>query len=296
MEPITADDLILFAAIVEQGSLVATADQLNIPKATLSRRLAHLEEQVGQRLLIRTTRRMVVTEFGQSLLEYAQRISEEVATVQDFIQSHALQPRGVLRLSMVDDYAKHHLSHAIASFIERYPAIQLEIDLSARRVDLIGERFDLAIRMGPLEDDSTLVARQIDTYRFGLYASPIYLALHPAPQHPDALRHHRAIRLLNDEGQIVPWRLLRGREQWEGVPSGQIALNSMSLIQQLVLEGAGIGLLPRRFTEADQVAGRLVALLPEWEPPAAPAWAVMPTRRYLPSKTRLFLDHIQQFK
>ena len=292
---ISADDLILFATIVEQESLVRAADQLGMPKATVSRRLSNLESALGQRLLIRTTRRLTLTDFGQEFLDHSRRVAEEVSTVQDFVRSQDIQPRGRLRVSMPGDYAKVHFSRAIATFIDAYPEIQLDLDLSSRRVDLIGERFDLAIRMGDLDNDATLVARKIDEQSMALYASPIYLALHPAPKHPDDMERHTSVRLLSVRGTAVPWKLMRGKEVWEGVPPGRLTLNSPDMIQQLLLDGAGIGALPDLFVSSDVKSGRLVRVLPKWCFPSVPAWAVMPTRRFLPTKTRVFLDHIERF-
>ncbi|MCE9550998.1 MAG: LysR family transcriptional regulator [Betaproteobacteria bacterium] len=292
---ISADDYILFAAIVEQESLVRAAEHLGMPKATVSRRLTNLEAALGQRLLLRTTRRLTLTDFGQEFLDHCRRIAEEVSTTQDFLRSQDVQPRGRLRVSMPGDYARHYFSRAISTFIEIYPEIQLDLDLTSRRVDLIGERFDLAIRMGTLENDSTLVARKIDELGFSLYASPIYLALHAAPQHPDELEHHAAVRLLSARGSAVSWKLIRGKDVWEGVPRGRLTLNSPDMIQQLLLDGAGIGALPNYFATEDVRHKRLVRILPKWCLPAVPAWAVMPMRRYLPAKTRAFLAHLEQF-
>ena len=238
---LSADDYILFATIVEQESLVRAAEYLSMPKATVSRRLANLEATLGQRLLIRTTRRLTLTEFGQEFLDHCRRVAEEVAATEDFVRSRDAQPHGRLRVSMPGDYARQHFSRAIATFIETYPEIQLDLDLTARRVDLIGEQFDLAIRMGALEDDATLVARKIDEQCFGLYASPIYLALNPSPLHPKELEHHSAVRLLTARGSAAPWHLTHDKAVWEGVPPGRLTLNSPDMIQQLLLDGAGIG-------------------------------------------------------
>jgi DNA-binding transcriptional LysR family regulator len=291
---ISADDLILFATIIEQQSLVRAAEQLCMPKATVSRRLANLEALLGQRLLIRTTRRLTLTEFGQEFLEHSRRVAEEVATAQDFVRSQDAQPRGHLRISMPDDYARQRLSRVIATFIAAYPEVQIDLDLSSRRVDLIGERFDLAIRMGALDDDATLVARKIDEQRFGLYASPIYLGLHPAPRHPDELMQHVSVRMLSARGTPISWKLICGKETWEGVPPGPLAMSSPNVIQQLLLDGVGIGALPERSAAEDVRLKRLIPVLEKWSLPVVPAWAVMPMRRYLPAKTRAFLEHIEQ--
>lgn len=292
---LSADDMILFASIIEQGGLARAAARLGMPRATVSRRLAQLESALGQRLLLRTTRRLALTEYGQEFLDHCRRVSEEVGNLHDFVHSRELEPRGHLRVSMPGDYARHNCSRAIATFIDAYPQIELDLDLSSRRVDLIGERYDLAIRMGALDDDATLVARKIDEQQFGLYASPIYLALHPAPRHPDELAHHSAVRLLAVNGSTVTWRLTYGKTVWEGVPPGRLSANSPDMIQQLLLEGAGIGALPVGFAVEDVRRKRLVQVLPKWVQPSVPAWAVMPMRRYPPYKTRMFLDHLQRF-
>lgn len=292
---ISADDYLLFAAIAEQGSMVRAAEHLSMPKATVSRRLTNLEAALGQRLLLRTTRRLTLTEFGQEFLEHCRRVAEEVSSTQDFVRSQEERPRGRLRVSMPSEYAKQNFSRAFATFIETYPDIQLDLDLTSRRVDLIGERFDLAIRMGTLDSDATLVARKIDEQKFGLYASPIYLALHPAPKHPDDLQHHAAVRLMSSRGTAVAWKLVCGKALWEAVPPGRLTLNSMDVIKQLLLDGAGIGALPDRFAADEMRLKLLVRVLPEWCLPAVPAWAITPMRRYLPAKTRALLTHLDQF-
>jgi DNA-binding transcriptional LysR family regulator len=290
---ISPEDFLLFAAIAEEGSLVRAAESLDMPKATVSRRLSNLESALGQQLMVRTTRRQSLTDFGQAFLEQCQRVAEEVEAANDFARSQERQPRGRLRVSMPGDYAQRQLTGAIATFVEQYPEVQLDLDLTSRRVDLIGEHFDLVIRMGELANDSTLVARKIDEQNFGLYASPIYLALHASPPQPDDLMTHSCVRLLSARGTAIPWKLMNGKKVWEQVPPGKLTLNSPGVIQQLLLDGAGIGALPDRFAEPDVRAHRLVRVLPDWHFPSVPAWAVMPTRRYMPAKTRAFLEHIQ---
>lgn len=290
---ISPEDMLLFAAVAEAGSLVRAAERLSMPKATVSRRLSNLEAGLAQQLMVRTTRRLTLTDFGQAFLEQCQRVAEEVEAASDFARSQERQPRGRLRVSMPGDYAQLRLAGAIATFVERYPEVQLDLDLTSRRVDLVGEQFDMVIRMGGLGNDATLVARKIDEQVFGLYASPIYLGLHPAPPEPSELMAHHCVRLMSAHGTAVPWKLMRGEEVWEAQPPGRLTVNSPGVIQQLLLDGVGIGALPQHFAERDVRSGCLVRVLPEWHFPPVPAWAVMPTRRYLPVKTRAFLEHIR---
>lgn len=292
---ISADDCILFATIVEHENMARAAEHLGMPKATVSRHLSNLEAALKQRLLLRSTRSLTLTEFGHEFIGHCRRVAEDVATAQDFVRSQEIQPHGRLQVSMPGDYAKRHFSSAIATFIESYPEIQLDLHLSSRRVDLIGEGFDLAIRMGTLGNDVNLVVRKIDELTFSLYASPTYLAHHPAPKHPDDLKHHAAVRLLSSEGTSIPWKLTHGKEVWDEVPQGRITVNAPDMIQQLLLDDAGIGALPDRFAAEDLRLNHLVRVLPEWLLPSFPAWAVMPMRRYLPTKTRAFLSHLEQF-
>ncbi len=292
---ICADDYILFATIVEQESMVRAAEFLGMPKATVSRRLTNLEAALKQRLLLRTTRSLTLTEFGQEFLDHCRRVAEDVTSAQDFVRNREVQPRGRLRVSMPGDYAKRHFSSAIATFIEAYPEIQLDLHLSSRRVDLIGEGFDLAIRMGTLANDANLFARKIDELSTCLYASPAYLATHPAPNHPDDLKHHATVRLMTSQGTAIPWKLMCGKDVWDNVPQGQITANAPDMIQQLLLDGAGIGVLPDRFAAEDVRLKHLVQVLPEWLLPSIPAWAVTPMRRYLPTKTRSFLSHLERY-
>lgn len=293
---ISADDLILFSTIAEQGSLVRAADYLGLPKATVSRRLTNLEAKVCQKLMIRTTRRLTLTEFGQEFMEHCLRVAEESAAAIDFIRSQEAKPRGRLRVSMPNEYGMlFPLAHAIATFIKQYPEIRLEMDFSSRRVDLIGEHFDLAIRMGQLDNSATLVARKIGELRVALYASPIYLGMNPPPNSPEELMQHNVLRLSSADGRALPLKLHRDKQDWAGSPSGNIMLNSPAMIQQLVLDGVGIGILPIVVANEFAQAGQLVRILPDWDMLAVSAWAVMPTRKYLPSKTRTFLRHLEEY-
>ena len=170
------NDLLIFAQVAELGSFSRAADRLGLPKSTVSRRLSALEQGLGERLLWRTTRRQTLTEFGQLLLDHARQVAAEVQAVAALSAHRSAAPSGRLRVSMPSDFANLVLTEPIAAFVALHPGIQLELDLSARRVDLLGEGFDLALRIGALSDDGLLAARRLTVLSSGLYASPQYLA------------------------------------------------------------------------------------------------------------------------
>ena len=149
------NDLLLFARVADDGSFSRAAEHLGLPKSTVSRRVAALETQLGERLLLRTTRKLTVTDFGRSVLEHAHQMVTEVEAASQLAQNRQVRPSGRLRVSMPSDFATVVMGALLAEFIDKYAEISLEVDLSARRVDLIGENFDVAIRMGQLPDDAT---------------------------------------------------------------------------------------------------------------------------------------------
>jgi len=287
------NDLLLFARIADTGSFSRAAQRLGLPKSTVSRRLAALESHLGERLLLRTTRKLTVTDFGHTVLEHARQVASEVEAAESLAQHRQIEPAGRLRVSMPSDFANIVLPQVLTEFIARYPSITLEVDLTARRVDLIGENFDCAIRMGDLADDATLAARRMAVFSHGVYASPDYLKRRGVPPEPEALMEHDALRLLLLTGEPAPWVLTRGEARWEGIPPGRATANSPELLIRLAHQGAGIAIAADHFVEPYVRAGELVHVLAGWKPPVATAWAVFPGRRLMPARTRAFLDALQ---
>lgn len=289
------NDLLLFAQIAEAGSFSAAACRCDIPKATLSRRIAALEGILGERLFLRTTRHLTITEFGSGILEHARRLQEEAEAITAYAQYRQAAPRGRLRVTMPSDFAEWILGPLILQFTAECPEVKLELDLSPRRVDLIGEQFDLAIRLAvQLPDDATLVARRLLDMHGGLYASPAYLDRFGRPNHPDALHQHTALQLIGSDGNTQSWHLQHSdKTHWNGLPKGPLAANSVALLRNLAMHGLGIAGLSERYAADLLAEGRLVRVLPEWHLPSITAWAVMPGRRLIPARTRAFLDVMQ---
>jgi len=288
-----ANDLLLFARVADEGSFTRAAERLGLPKSTVSRRVAAMEAALGERLLLRTTRKLSLTDFGHSVLEHAHQVVAEVEAATQLAQNRQIQPSGRLRVSMPSDFVTVVISTLLATFIDKYKEISLELDLTSRRVDLIGENFDVAIRMGDLTDDASLAARRLAVFSTSLYASPHYLARRGTPSEPEALMEHDALRLLQRNGEPMPWVMIRDDQRWEGIPPGRATANSPELLIRLARAGAGIASVSDHFVEPYVRIGELVPVLADWSLPLVPAWAVFPGRRLMPARTRVFLDALQ---
>lgn len=292
---LTANDLILFAHVIDAGSFSRAAERIDLPKSTLSRRITQLENQLGERLLTRSTRKLTITDFGERILEHARRLLEETEAARSLALHRQVVPQGVLRVSLPPEFRELSVVTLIQRFHQDYPQVRLELDLSARRVDLIAERFDVAVRIaGRLPDDSTLIARQVATLRNALYASPSYLAQHGTPKTPADLLQHVGLIVIPSSGDAQPWQLTRGSERWEGTPENMISSNALGLQQELAAEGMGIVGLSERFARSHVESGKLVPVLKEWSLPTVTAWCVMPGRRLLPERTRAFVELFKQ--
>ena len=293
-----ANDLLLFARVVDEGSFSRAAEKLGLPKSTLSRRITGLEAQLGERLLLRTTRKLSVTDFGHAVLLHAHQVTAEVESTMALAQHRQVEPSGRLRVSMPNDLANEVLGQLLADFIAKYPAITLELDLSARRVDLIAENFDVAIRMGDLPDDATLAARRLALFSVGLYAAPGYLEKRGVPFEPEALMEHDSLRILSRSGEPALWSLSRSidskTESWQGSPPVRASANSPDTLIHLARQGLGIVMTTDHFAAKLVASGDLLQVLGDWTLPTIAAWAVFPGRRLMPARTRVFLDALQE--
>lgn len=285
-------DLALFAWVVEEGSFSKAAERLDVPTSTVSRRISMLETRLGERLITRTTRKMVVTDYGEAVLRHAQQIVAELEAVHDLTEHRQAAPAGQLRISMPGDFTQDMIGKLLSGFITDYPGVSLDIDVSQRRVDVIGENFDVALRMGKLQDDSTLAARQIGQFSVALYASPTYLRNHGQIQRPDDLMAHSVLKLQRRGADSESWQMSCEGQQWEGAPPVRAVANSPSVLINLALCHSGITCLATHFAKPYLATARLVRVLPDWECPSIPVWAVFPGRRLIPTRTRAFIDSL----
>lgn len=270
------EDMRIFCQVMDSGSFTAAADKLGLSKQFVSRRLMQLEERLGVRLLNRSTRRLDVTPLGQSYYESALRLLGEVEEVEQGIAGQNSEPRGTLRLSAPLSFALAHLGCLLPLFLQRYPQVSVEVDLSDRPVDLLSEGYDLVLRIGVLED-STLIARRIATIQRVYCASPGYLASRGVPQHPEQLSGHDCLPY--GHGRQVQWRFqVKGKPMNINV-GGRMRVNNGELLKDAAVADLGITYLPTFIVGQALQDGRLVRVLEDFEPEPLNLSAVYPQHR-----------------
>ena len=280
-------DLALFVAVARTRSFTRAAASMGMPTSTLSRRIAGLEASLGLKLLNRTTRVVELTEAGTIYLGRCEAIVDAAREAHQHVRGLLDEPRGVLRMSVEAEIGPRLVAPVLAAYLERYPSMRLDLDLSPRRVDLVAEGFDLAIRLGVLPD-STLTVRRLAGLSASLYAAPGYLERRGSPADPGALSGHRRIHLLH-KGDRGEWRLSNGSERVEVAATDAVCVNNMSMIRHLARLGIGIAVVDELMARDDVEAGALVPVLPGWAL-AAVAVSVVTPDRVLPTKTRVFVD------
>ncbi len=292
MTPNRLSEMTAFAAVVEAQGFAAAAGRLGLSKASVSRLVQRLEDRLGVRLLNRTTRRLSLTEAGRGFFEGVQRMLAEAASAEAQVTALAEQPRGTLRLAVPMSFGIRHLGPHLAAFLEAFPGLSLDAVLGDRVVDLVEEGFDVAIRIGTLED-SALVSRRLAGARRAVCAAPAYLARHGAPRQPRDLAQHECVHY----SYFRAGRLWRFRHATLGEQAveihGRVEMNNGDALVALAVAGHGIVAMPTFIAGQALKAGQLVPLLPGWEEAVEPAiHLVYPARRNLAPKVRAFVDFL----
>jgi len=282
-------DMALFVAVAEARSFTSASKKLGLPTSTLSWRINEFEQLLGTKLFNRSTRRVELTTTGWLHLERCQQLVRDAKLLTDEMRAQSVAPQGRIRLSTTTDFATCLLSPLLPEFIRRYPNISIDLDLSATRVDLLGDKLDLAIRMGSLPD-SGLIARHLMDAHLNLYASPTYLREAGSPATPAALHQHQCIKAGPTPGELT-WILSRRDERAEIKLPARFWSNQIGVTRALVIQGLGIGLLVEELFWEDIEAGRLVRVLPEWSCAPTAVSAVVPARQ-VPARTRVFVDYL----
>ncbi len=279
-----------FAAVGTTGSFAQAARKLNIANSVISKRIKDLEDYLGAQLLLRTTRKVTLTETGQSYLEQVQRLLDELEEVESGIRYETRKPVGSIRISAPLSFGLKTLAPALAGYLAKCPGVSIKTYLSDRRVDLVSEGFDLAIRIGALED-SSLVAKKLCHGRRVVCASPAYFKKHGIPKTPDDLKNHNCLSYINlAEGKAWPF-LLGAKKIWQPV-TGNFLSDNGDLLHQAALADGGIALLPTFIVSESLKEKRLQTVLEAFEEQDFDVHAVYQPSRHLSVKLRTLIDHL----
>ncbi|MBO9695275.1 MAG: LysR family transcriptional regulator [Sphingopyxis sp.] len=283
--------LSIFARVAETGSITAAARHLRMPVSTVSRKLAEFEDQLGVRLFERSTRRLRLTDIGNEILEHAQRGIEVSDAVADIVSNRRTEVSGMLRLSAPPNISDNLLAPLLGAFQADYPAVELRVLVTDRRVDHIAEGIDLALRLGPLAD-SSLVATPVLRYRHRLVASPGYLTRAGRPARPQELALHRLLAFAQSADRHR-WTFQKDGKRETVEFRAKLAMNDFTGLATLLAAGAGIGELPPIVAPALFASGQLVEVMPEWRLPTQELLAVHLGKRHIARPVRLFRDFVK---
>ncbi len=277
------EDIQAFVAVADAGGLTPAASRLGVSKSIVSRRIARLEKTLRARLLTRTTRGTSLTEAGATFREHATRIASEADAARDAIATDG-KVRGRLRIAAPMSFGATHFAPVLAELATRHPELQIQTSYSDRRVDLLTEGFDAAIRLGQL-DESNLVARRIATFGGSLVASPAYLARHPVPRTPEDLAAHESVARVNEV-----WPLVHDGQALSIHPRARFTTDNGAALVPAVLAGLGIALLPTFLVSEHIASGAMTVVLPDYPMPEAGVYVVRPPGGSAPCKVRALID------
>jgi DNA-binding transcriptional LysR family regulator len=282
------EEILVFTRVVQGKTFTAAADSLGMPRSTVSRKVAELEARVGARLLQRTTRSVKLTDIGRIYYEHCLRIVAEVEEAELAVAELQSTPRGVLRITL--PVAMSVLGELVAEYLELYPEVRVDMLCTDRRVDLVEERFDLALRAG-VSPDSSLIARRVGTLRRRLVAAPEVAARLRRAKRLAELEAHPCIAFA-PEGSTWDLRFGAKTEQVTVVP--RLVVNDFEMLRAVARAGFGVALLPEHLAAADLASGRLVPVLRGWSAPPVPVFALYPSARHLPPAVVAFLELLKK--
>jgi len=281
----------VFSRVVETGSFTAAGAALGLPKSSVSRAVSRLEESLGVRLLQRTTRKLGLTPAGERYIEEVRGPMARLAEASSEVADLGKEPRGLVRLTIAPEMGEGAVSSLLVQFVQRHPKVRIELIVTNRRVNLIDESVDLALRAGPLED-STLAVRRVAVAELGLFAAPAYLARQGAPRRFADLAQHDCVLHRTGTGGILPWRLQGPRGLERVSVDGPITADDLGTVRLLTLAGLGIALMPNVVVLADVAGGTLVRVLPAYALRGTALSVVSPPLRHVPARVTLLRDFL----
>lgn len=280
----------VFVTVVECGSFSLAAEKLNLTKSAVSKRINQLEDQLGTRLLNRTTRRLNLTEAGLRYYDYASQANILAKEGLDAVSELQGSPQGKLSITAPMSFGVLHIAPLIAEFLEEHPQVEINLSLEDQMVDLIEGGFDMAIRIGNLPD-SNLVAKRIAPCYSMLCASEPYLKKHGEPEKPSDLVNHNCLQYSYFKGGSE-WSFDGPTDRIKVLPKGNLKVNNSEAIRQALLSGLGIAQLPTFLVGKDIASKKLKPILKGFPLPEHSIYAMFPERKYLPLKVRVFVDFL----
>lgn len=281
-----------FVSVATRGSLTAAAKAEGVAPAIMGRRLDALESRLGVKLLVRTTRRISLTHEGSAFLEDCQRLLTDVANAEASVSAGGVKASGHLRITAPAGFGRRHVAPLVTRFREQHADVTISLNLSDRVVDLAGEGFDCAIRVGDMPDSSLVSVRMADNRRLCV-ATPDYLRRHGTPQQPSELARFDCLTLSSDASQTRGWAFRINGELQHLKPGGPLDCSDGQVLHDWCLAGYGIAWRSTWEVEAEIAAGRLVAVLQDFDAPANGIFAVFPQRKHLPLRVRLWIDFLK---
>jgi DNA-binding transcriptional LysR family regulator len=281
-----------FAAVVQRGSLSAAARSEGVAPAVIGRRLDALEERLGVKLLVRSTRHLTLTHEGSAFLEDCQRLLVDLANAEASVSAGGVKASGHLRITAPAGFGRRHVAPWVPAFRQAHPDVSLSLNLSDRVVDLAAEGYDCAVRVGDLADSSLVSLRLADNRRLCV-ATPQYLARHGAPAHPSELARFDCLVLSSDASQTRGWAFLIDGTVTHLRPGGPLDCSDGQVLHDWCLQGLGIAWRSTWEVEAEIASGRLVEVLAGYAAPPNGIYAVFPQRRHLALRVRLWIDFLK---
>lgn len=288
MDPL--DGITVFVTVARCGSFSAAAESLGCAKSTVSSQVTRLERRIGARLLRRSTRSVSLTEAGRAYLCQIDDLMDRVREAERAARAEATEPRGVLRVSAPAPFAAMYLAPLLPEFMEKHPAIRIDLHVTAEVVDLVADGFDLAIRLCP-QNDPNMIVRRLGGSQVIAVAAPEFLAGNPPPNCPEDLTGLPVIANAAYPGREL-WSLVRGTEERAVPVKPVLVTNCPEVLHRMICAGVGMGLFCECHILEDLHSGRLVRLLPEWQVAEIPILAVYPDNRQIAAKVRAFVDFL----
>ena len=281
-----------FVAVATKGSLTAAAHADGVAPAVIGRRIDALEEHLGVKLLVRTTRRITLTHEGSAFLEDCQRLLADLANAEASVSAGGVKASGHLRITAPAGFGRRHVAPLVPAFIDQHPDVSVSLNLSDRVVDIVNESFDCAVRVGDLPDSSLVSVRLADNRRLCV-AAPAYLQRAGVPATPADLMHHQCLTLSSDASQTRGWAFEVDGEVTHLRPSGRLDCSDGQGLHDWCLHGLGIAWRSTWEVEADVASGRLQEVLASFAAPPNGIYAVFPQRKHLPLRVRLWIDFVK---